>query len=331
MKNLLTRTVSTIATVAFAASLAMPAMAGGLFGEGGLIRGDVGNFLDEHVEQKVTTPIAKGVERTAQDIGKTIEKSGKAVIAVSGLKVLEDTLIEGKSLDKALKESLADIKGGVVAAADSFKIPNHMENAFTEATRNALGKEAGRAMGLILLPEQIARSLPGATAEALISVSEKADNVDHIVGIPLASAIKQAKQYYESKAQPLTKGMMKVLVMAGTFDKEHLKNVRYVVDSDGGTIAGLINGLKDVMGDIHEGNHAVAIDNIIVFAKEPGGVSNLFFWAHEIQHTVQYAKVGIDGFAAEYTKDYKALEREADDVAVKTVESFKDVVAALGS
>lgn len=56
-------------------------------------------------------------------------------------------------------------------------------------------------------------------------------------------------------------------LLALTFDQSHLDKVRYVVDSDGGPIAGLLNGIKDITGDIHDGNHAVVIDNIIVFAK----------------------------------------------------------------
>jgi hypothetical protein len=37
----------------------LPAEAGGLFGEGGLFRGSVGEFLDKHVEQPILTPAAR--------------------------------------------------------------------------------------------------------------------------------------------------------------------------------------------------------------------------------------------------------------------------------
>jgi hypothetical protein len=39
---------------------ASPAVAGGLFGEGGLIRGDVGNFFDETIQEPILTPIVQG-------------------------------------------------------------------------------------------------------------------------------------------------------------------------------------------------------------------------------------------------------------------------------
>ena len=301
--------------------------AGGLFGEGGLIRGDIGKALDKTIEKPIMTPLAKGAEKTIKEVGETLEKTGKGALAASGLKALEDTLIEGKSLDKSLKESLADIKTGVKASAESLALPNIGQVALTEATKNALGKEAGRTLGLVLLPEQILRTLPSAATDALISASEKDDNIENVVGIPLSSAVKQAYIYYRDKGKSIPEGLQRLLKL--TFNAEHLANVKYVVDSDGGNIAGLINGIKEVTGDLHEGNHAVAIDNIIVFAKEPKGVADLFFWAHEIQHTVQYKNLGVDGFAAKYTNDYKSIENEADVVAKQAVDNVALIVSAL--
>jgi hypothetical protein len=99
----------------------------------------------------------------------------------------------------------------VKAVADSYSIPNHIQNGLTEATRNALGKEAGRALGLLLLPEQILRTLPGAVTDALVSASERSDNLDNVVGIPLGAAIKQARQYYDGKGKPVPDGLQRLL------------------------------------------------------------------------------------------------------------------------
>jgi hypothetical protein len=163
----------------------------------------------------------------------------------------------------------------VKAVADSYSIPNHIQNGLTEATRNALGKEAGRALGLLLLPEQILRTLPGAVTDALVSASERSDNLDNVVGIPLGAAIKQARQYDNGKGKPVPDGLQRLLSL--TFEKDHLASIRYVVDSDGGNIAALINSIKKITGDQFDDNHAVAIDDIIVFSREPGGVSDLYF------------------------------------------------------
>jgi hypothetical protein len=40
-------------TLAIAATFTASVQAGGLFGKGGLIRGDVGNFFDKHVEKPI--------------------------------------------------------------------------------------------------------------------------------------------------------------------------------------------------------------------------------------------------------------------------------------
>jgi len=40
------------------------AFAGGLFGDGGLFRGDIGRFLDTQIEKPIMTPVARGVDET---------------------------------------------------------------------------------------------------------------------------------------------------------------------------------------------------------------------------------------------------------------------------
>jgi len=50
-------------SAALAAALGLsitPSYAGGLFGKGGIFRGDVGNFLDKNLEQPILTPAARG-------------------------------------------------------------------------------------------------------------------------------------------------------------------------------------------------------------------------------------------------------------------------------
>lgn len=38
---------------------ALPAVAGGVFGDGGLFRGTIGNLLDRHLEKPILTPLAQ--------------------------------------------------------------------------------------------------------------------------------------------------------------------------------------------------------------------------------------------------------------------------------
>lgn len=79
-----TRNVISVALLS--AALSQSALAGGLFGDGGLIRGDVGNFLDKHVEKPITTPIAKGIEEhqcetlKAASIAACVKNGGDPII-----------------------------------------------------------------------------------------------------------------------------------------------------------------------------------------------------------------------------------------------------------
>ena len=56
MKTLKAITIAAITVIAVGTSTAN---AGGFFGDGGLIRGTVGKFLDKHVENPITTPLAR--------------------------------------------------------------------------------------------------------------------------------------------------------------------------------------------------------------------------------------------------------------------------------
>ena len=318
-----------LTTALMAASLTfgtVPATAGGF---GDFLKGverDAKNGL-RTFDKKVLQPAHKAQKKIVNGAGKTAEKIIKAAPSLIVLKTLDDTLIKGKSLKKSSKESLGRLKDGARAAAKVPTVLHPLQHAHTEVISNVFGKEAGRVAGYIKVPQQVVDHLPGLATESIIKSSEDKDNVEQIVGIPLGAALEQAKAYYAGKGNPIPDEVKTLLAV--TFDDVHLENVRYVVDATGGNLAGLINGIKEQMGETHNGNHAVAIDNIIVFAKEPRGVEDLFFWAHEVQHTVQYKNMGILGFAAEYTKNYKALEESADAVANKAVAAVQGIINAV--
>lgn len=58
MKRTNTITKLAVAGTLFFSAIAT-AQAGGLFGDGGLIRGDIGRIFDKHVEKPITTPLAR--------------------------------------------------------------------------------------------------------------------------------------------------------------------------------------------------------------------------------------------------------------------------------
>lgn len=59
MKNVKCFITATVTAVSLMGTV-HSASAGGLFGDGGLIRGSVGKFLDKNLEKPITTPLARG-------------------------------------------------------------------------------------------------------------------------------------------------------------------------------------------------------------------------------------------------------------------------------
>lgn len=89
---------SVLSAAVVVSTLASPAAAGGLFGHGGIIRGDVGNFLDKHVEKPITTPLARA----------TVVVVGSAVGAYVGGEV---GAVVGAAVGHAINEAAGPGKG----------------------------------------------------------------------------------------------------------------------------------------------------------------------------------------------------------------------------
>lgn len=200
--------------------------------------------------------------------------------------------------------------------------------SYVDASRDGRGQTFFDHLASVRLdgrPLTIAANLPSAITDTALKTTENIDNAQDVVGIPLNAAFKAVQQYYDGKGKPLPEVLIRFL--PPTFEKAHLESVRYVVDDSTGNLAGLINSLQTQFGSAEGGNHAVTVGNLIIFDKEPSpGIADLFFWAHEIQHTVQYATKGMDTFAAEYVTDYKGLEEDANNVALKAVEDVKTLL-----
>jgi hypothetical protein len=55
---------------------------------------------------------------------------------------------------------------------------------------------------------------------------------------------------------------------------------------------------------------AVTLGDVIVFRDERAAADPVF-WAHELTHVQQYERLGMDGFAALYVRDFRDMEKEA--------------------
>ena len=103
-----------------------------------------------------------------------------------------------------------------------------------------------------------------------------------------------------------------------------------VIDTDAeGSLPAIINELQTNFGDARGGESAVTIGDLIAFSEIPNP-SEVDFWAHEMQHIVQYRELGgIDGFATAYTRDYQKLERDANAISREAVIDAQNVLAVV--
>lgn len=81
-----------------------------------------------------------------------------------------------------------------------------------------------------------------------------------------------------------------------------LESVRWRVD---GTVAVVGQNLF-FTGPVR----AVTLDNVILFA-DAQEAADATLWAHELRHVMQYREWGVEGFAARYLDDHRAIEHEA--------------------
>ena len=132
------------------------------------------------------------------------------------------------------------------------------------------------------------------------------------VALPLAAAIRAAKERYEAQSQPLPTEVKAAL--KGHFEQDILNATRWTVGNIEITLPNFIGqGRKFFNND----SYAVVVDNIIVFNTAPGSwTQNSHWWAHEVTHVEQYKKWGIENFSYRYLKDFGGkVEKEANNRA----------------
>lgn len=217
-------------------------------------------------------------------------------------------VVKGKDPVKSVTDTAADQTRVIVSTANTVTA---IDQALEDKIKSAVGGDLAKAIEIVRLPQKLQTAVAIQTiATAGESFEKQRVDLKTVATIPFAAALEQAIALYKPRSQPMPLGMK--MLLAATFEKAALEDVRFVIDDNLGSLPGAINFLKERSDD----NHAVTVGNIIVFARDPG-LNNVHFWAHETQHTVQYAKLGVSGFAAKYSTDFAALEKEAEEMAVK--------------
>jgi hypothetical protein len=100
--------------------------------------------------------------------------------------------------------------------------------------------------------------------------------------------------------------------LLGYFPEALLRKVRY---ASGNADRISVPGLALSYGHID----AVTLADVILFRDDRAARTDAKLWAHELTHVMQYERLGIEGFATRYLKDFDVLEKEARDNADRYV------------
>lgn len=247
-------------------------------------------------------------------------------------------------LVRALAWMLAAMLGASVAAADEREELAWRVQAVARAVRanelasispeqlellrESFGAGAAAAVGDVKLPKVVTVETVDPPDDPLADLLGTQPELARIGGMALAQAMHQAHTDYAGAGGRLPAGVRVLLSLS--FPEEVLDRVRVVDTEAEGSLPAIINEIQTRYGEAAAGGQsAVTIDDVIAFSEIPDA-SAIDFWAHEVQHVVQFRKLGgIDGFAAQYARDYRKLEADANEVAEKALADAHDVLTVI--
>ncbi|HXK21655.1 MAG TPA: DUF4157 domain-containing protein [Myxococcota bacterium] len=196
-----------------------------------------------------------------------------------------------------------------------------------EALRRLYGPDATRAVGAMRLADVPSVDTPAARDDALADFLGAQPELAELAGAGLARALHQADAFYAGRGLPLPEAVKVILSIS--FPREVLDGARVIVTGTEANLPALVNQVQASVGDAVGGVSAVTIGDLVTFSEIPEA-SAVDFWAHELQHVVQYRRLGgIDAFAAVYSTDYRKLEDDANAVAGRALREARDVLTVI--
>lgn len=287
-----------LSTTAFAAIVGSTALVPLAFAWDGKIGGFVGQTFERHVKPP------------AQQTVKAVENTAKAVIAPATAAV--DVLIGKKSVPDAATDVM-HAQGGMISATAqaTAAAANGVTGIVIDTARDTTsalggnGDSAAAVVGTIQAPSSL---MVNGAASLVDGVGQAIQNdPSYIVSSQLAAAIRDARTRLAPQARPLPADVKAKL--RAVHSEDTLSRARYVVADIPSNLAALIDHAQRIR---YPKGFAVAVDDIIVFSRMPDASGDLQWWAHEVEHTVQYREMGIERFANAYLKNRPAVERQAE-------------------
>jgi hypothetical protein len=258
-------------------------------------------------------------KKAGHELGDSVVQAAKAQVSTS----VNLVRVAGgrESLSTGLKQSLASDGIAVVDLGQAGSDADaELSNAADSAVRNVAGQRVGAILsigigaGRVMI--EFGTTIVIGTGETLQGHLDPQE----LIAAPLAAAIRAAEKEFLPQAQPIPPNIK--VQLAPYFPDSVLNNGRWIIGSLAIDMPDLVNAaVKKFQG----GDNAVTVDTVTVFSSDPG--NNLHWWAHEMQHHVQFADWGIEKFAYKYTTGCHGIEfsaeSKAQSVAPVTPDSYK--------
>lgn len=247
-------------------------------------------------------------------------------------KAIETVTHPGDTAEEIAKGAKAAVTATGVVIEMGAKVASDVHNGALNITigiANDLGGNvAGDLVKTVTDPERLTTDWAITVVRYSGRILEGKD-VREILAGPLAAALRSAREQYKPEARPIPSSVSDIL--KPYYDARILAKARYTVGVLRISLPGACNTTIKALHELNKvdkdwfqsSDNAVTADNIIIFSTDPG--RNVAWWAHELQHVVQFDTMGVDTFAFKYAKDFgKELEGDAN-------KKMNQIVANIGN
>lgn len=252
---------------------------------------------------QATAPVPHAVEKGAVSVANAVTAQPREILKV---------MAGQESLSAAAKDYVKSQGQAIASVASAVSTTNAVANNLTVVAAESIGGNVGKTVmtigtGVDRLQVEFATTTAIDAGEVV-----QGQNVGTILSTPLAAAIRAAEKQFEPQAQPLPAAVK--TAFANYYPANVLNNARWTVGSVSISLPDLIITEKKIFEDTE---YAVTVGHVTVFARDP--TNNLHWWAHELQHQVQYSIWHIDQFALNYVTSCHSVETDAENKAQQVV------------
>ncbi len=281
--------------------------------------GVVPTVVVQKADETFNKTVAPAGQQAASAVGNAAIGTGQALISPS-VQVIK--VIAGQESLSAAGQALVHDQGAAIASVgQAISTVNGVQNNLKVVAAQTILGDVGAT--IVTIGTGADRLQVEVAATAAIESGEVIGGKlrpEELIATPLAAAIRAAQNQFAPNAKPLPPDVRQQLVQF--YPASVLDSARWTVGSISISVPDVTNQYRKIFQGVE---NAVTVGNVTVFAVDPG--TNYHWWAHELQHQVQYSQWGIDSFAYRYVTTCHDVEQGAEDQAQR---AFPDGQVSLG-